>query len=67
MNRNSFRVGVAVLAMTAALTAAPAAEAVPASQFSEPINLTYPDDYLTDLCGFPVFFSLVGTPETTLL
>lgn len=65
MNSNSIRLGIALVATTVALTSAPA-QAAPPSHFSEPINLTYPEDYLTDLCGFPVFFSLVGTFETTL-
>ena len=66
MNRNTFRVGVAVMATTLALTATPA-QAAPPAHFSERISLTYPEAYLTDLCGFPVFFSLVGNLDTTLL
>jgi hypothetical protein len=66
MNRNSFFVGVAALATTLALTAAPA-HAAPPTHFAEPINLTYQDDYLTDFCGIPVLFTLAGTFKTTLL
>jgi hypothetical protein len=65
MKLNPVRVGVAVMAMAAALTASPA-QAAPPSHFSEPIDLTYQDDYLTDFCGFPVSFTLSGTLETTL-
>jgi len=65
MDRTSFFVGVAALAATVALTAAPA-HAAPPSHFAEPINLTYQEDYLTDFCGIPVFFTLAGTLKTTL-
>jgi hypothetical protein len=54
------------LATMAALAAAPA-QATRPSHFSEPVNLTFPEDYLTDFCGFEVFRSFVGTLKSTLL
>jgi hypothetical protein len=56
---------VAGLATAAALAAGPA-QATPPSHVSEPVDLTYQDDYLTDFCGFEVLFSLVGTLKATL-
>lgn len=47
------------------LTATPA-QATPPGHFSEPVDLTFQDDYLTDFCGFEVLFSLVGTLKSTL-
>jgi hypothetical protein len=43
------------------------AQATPPSHFSEPVNFSLQLDYYTDLCGFPVAQSLVGTLNTTLL
>lgn len=47
------------------LTATPA-QATPPGHFSEPVDVTYQDDYLTGFCGFEVLFSLVGTLKSTL-
>jgi hypothetical protein len=52
--------------MVAALTTA-AAQATPPSHFSEPVNISFPNSYYTDLCGFPVVQTLAGTLNTTLL
>jgi hypothetical protein len=65
MNRNSLRVGLAVTATMVALMAPPA-QATPPGHFSEAVDLTYQEDYLTGFCGFPVFHSLVGTLKSTL-
>jgi hypothetical protein len=65
MSRRLFRGALTALALAAALAPAPA-QAGPPSHFSEPVDFTFPENYLTDLCGFPVFYSLVGTLETTL-
>ena len=51
--------------MVAGLTTA-SAQATPPSHFSEPVNFSFPLDYYTNLCGLPVFQSLVGTLNTTL-
>ena len=66
VKRNGTRVGLAVVAMMAALTTA-SAHATPPSHFSEPVNFSFELDYYTDLCGFPVFQTLDGTLNTTLL
>jgi hypothetical protein len=58
-------VGLALVAMAAALTTA-SAQATPPSHFSEPVNFSFQLDHYTDLCGFPVFQSLDGTLNTTL-
>jgi hypothetical protein len=52
--------------MVAALTTA-SAQATPPSHFSEPVNFSFQLDYYSDLCGFPVFQTLAGTLNTTLL
>ena len=64
-NRNRFRIGAALVAMAAALTTA-SAQATPPSHFSEPVDFSFQLNYYTNLCGFPVFQSLVGTINTTL-
>jgi hypothetical protein len=51
--------------MVAALTTA-SAKATPPSHFSEPVNFSFPLNYYTSLCGFPVFQSLAGTLNTSL-
>ena len=67
MNLDRVRAAIAagVVVMVTAMTAT-AAQAARPSHFSDPVNFTYPLDYYTDLCGFPVYFSLVGTLNTTL-
>jgi hypothetical protein len=57
--------GLVLVSMTAALTTA-SAQATPPSHFSEPVNFSFPLDYYTDLCGFPVIRTLDGTLNTTL-
>lgn len=65
MKRSRSRMGVGLVAMVAALTTA-SAQATPPSHFSEARNISFQLGYYTDLCGFPVFQSVVGTINTTL-
>jgi hypothetical protein len=66
VKRNRSRVGLALVTILAALTTA-SAQATPPSHFSEPVNFSFQLGYYTDLCGFPVFQTLDGTLNTTLL
>jgi hypothetical protein len=56
---------LALVAIVSALIIA-SAQATPPSHFSEPVNFDFPNDYYTNLCGFPVVQSLDGTLDTTL-
>jgi hypothetical protein len=59
--------GLALIApAAAAATPFSSAQATPPSHFSEPVNFSFPLDYYTDLCGFPVVQTLDGTLNTTL-
>ena len=58
-------VALALVATVSALITA-SAQAIPPSHFSEPVNFNFALDYYTNLCGFPVVQSLVGTLDTTL-
>ena len=65
MKRSRSPVALALAVIMSALMTA-SAQAQPPSHFAEPVNFSFPLDYYTNLCGFPVFQSLVGTLNTTL-
>jgi YD repeat-containing protein len=66
--KRRIRIAAASLIVAAGLIGAVAApaSATPSSHFSEPVNFSFQLNYYTNLCGFPVFQSLVGTINTTL-
>jgi hypothetical protein len=61
----SYLLTVGALTAIAAALAIPA-QATPPTHFSEPVNFSFPLSYFTNVCGFPVYQSLVGTLNTTL-
>ena len=65
MDRKRLGAALASAAIAPTLTT-PAAQAAPASHFSQPVDFSFPLDYYTGLCGFPVVQTLTGTLRTTL-
>ncbi len=56
---------VALLALLTVALAAPAAAARP-EMFTESINETFPDEFLSEECGFPVSVTLSGTDRVRI-
>jgi hypothetical protein len=58
---------VALLALGGGILGATPAWATPPKHLHIPINITFPDDPLSEACGFDVFDVLAGTIDVTLL
>jgi len=60
------RIGGAIALLAAAVVVGPSATATAPGKVAYPVDISYPLDDLTDICGFPVMFHMVGVFKGTL-